>query len=81
MLVMPTTLPDLNHLDQDGLKAIVLALHQQLTSQHEQLQIKDEQLLSREQEIAHLKLLLAKLRRMQFGASRRRSPTRSNNWS
>jgi transposase len=60
MLVMPTTLPDLNHLDQDGLKAIILA-------QHEQIQIKDEQLLSREQEIAHLKLLLAKLRRMQFG--------------
>ena len=60
MLVMPTTLPDLNHLDQDGLKAIILA-------QHAQLQIKDEQLLSREQEIAHLKLLLAKLRRMQFG--------------
>ena len=60
MLVTPTTLPDLNHLDQDGLKAIILA-------QHEQLQIKDEQLLSREQEIVHLKLLLAKLRRMQFG--------------
>ena len=60
MLVMRTPLPDLNHLDQDGLKALIVA-------QHEQLQIKDEQLLSREQEIAHLKLLLAKLRRMQFG--------------
>ncbi len=60
MLAMCTTLPDLNCLDQAGLKAIILA-------QHEQLQIKEEQLLSREQEIAHLKLLLAKLRRMQFG--------------
>jgi transposase len=60
MLVRRTTLPDLSRLDQDGLKAMILA-------QQEQLQIKDEQLLSREQEIAHLKLLLAKLRRMQFG--------------
>jgi transposase len=60
MLAMRTTLPDLTRLDQDGLKAMILA-------QHEQLQIKDEQLLWREQEIAHLKLLLAKRRRMQFG--------------
>ena len=67
MLGMRTTLPDLSRLDQDGLKAIILAQHEQLTSQYKQLQIKDEQLLSREQEIAHLKLLLAKLRRMQFG--------------
>ena len=67
MLAMRTTPPDLTRLDQDGLKAMILAQHEQLTSQHEQLQIKDEQLLWREQEIAHLKLLLAKLRRMQFG--------------
>src|SRR5271166_1107540 len=67
MLGMGTTLPDLSRLDQDGLTAIILAQHEQLTSQYEQLQIKDEQLLRREQEIAHLKLLLAKLRRMQFG--------------
>ncbi len=38
-----------------------------MASQHEQLQIKDEQLLSREHEIEHLKLLIAKLQRMQFG--------------
>ena len=69
MLVMRTALPDLSRLDQDGLKAMIVAQHEQLTSQHEQLQIKDEQLISREQEIAHLKLLLAKLRRMQFGRS------------
>src|SRR5664279_4907236 len=67
MLGIGTTLPDLSRLDQDGLTAIILAQHEQLTSQYEQLQIKDEQLLWREQEIAHLKLLLAKLRRMQFG--------------
>ena len=37
-----TTLPDLNGLDQEALKALVLATH--------------EQLLSRESEIEHLKL-------------------------
>jgi transposase len=57
MLVMRTTLPDLSGLEQDGLKALILA-------QREQLQIKDEQRPSRGQEITHL---LAKLRRMQFG--------------
>ena len=45
MLVMRTALPDLSRLDQDGLKAMIVAQHEQLTSQHEQLQIKDEQLL------------------------------------
>lgn len=48
-----TTLPDLNLLPAEALKALVLAQH--------------EQLLSRENEIAHLKLLIAKLQRMQFG--------------
>jgi transposase len=48
-----TMLPDLNLLPAEALKALVLAQH--------------EQLLSRENEIAHLKLLIAKLQRMQFG--------------
>src|SRR6266404_5057910 len=48
-----TTLPDLNLLPAEALKALVRAQH--------------EQLLSRETEIEHLKLLLAKLQRMQFG--------------
>ena len=46
-------LPDLNVLPAETLRALVLAQH--------------EQLLSREREIEHLKLLLAKLHRMQFG--------------
>src|SRR5438128_537352 len=46
-------LPDLNVLPAEALKALILAQHQQL--------------LSRESEIAHLKLLIAKLQRMQFG--------------
>jgi transposase len=48
-----TALPDLNVLPADALRALVLAQH--------------EQLLSREREIEHLKLLLVKLHRMQFG--------------
>ena len=48
-----TTLPDLNLLPAEALKALVLVQH--------------EQLLWRESEIEHLKLLIAKLQRMQFG--------------
>jgi transposase len=62
-----STLPDLNKLDQETLKAMVLSQHDLILSQHEQLLMKDEQLLSRDQQIEHLKLLIAKLRRMQFG--------------
>jgi transposase len=54
------TLPDLNTLPADALRALILA-------QQTQLIAKDEQLISREREIEHLKLLLAKLHRMQFG--------------
>jgi hypothetical protein len=55
-----TALPDLNLLPAEELRALILSQHQELIS-------KDEQLLSREREIEHLKLLLAKLHRMQFG--------------
>jgi transposase len=47
------TLPDLDLLDAAGLKALILSQH--------------EQLVSHRNEIEHLKLLIAKLRRMQFG--------------
>jgi transposase len=48
-------LPDLEQLDPAALKTLILAQHKQL--------------LSHENEIEHLKLLIAKLRRMQFGRS------------
>lgn len=48
-----TLLPDLNLLPAEALKALVREQH--------------EQLLWRENEIEHLKLLIAKLQRMQFG--------------
>jgi transposase len=66
-MVIAPMLPDLTALDQDALKALIVAQHDQLSLQHEQLLAKQEQLLSREHEIEHLKLLIAKLRRMQFG--------------
>jgi transposase len=53
-------LPDLDLFDAAGLKALVVA-------QHDELVATQERLLSRESEIEHLKLLIAKLRRMQFG--------------
>jgi transposase len=46
-------LPDLNTLNPEELKALILSQH--------------EQVLSRDEEIERLKLLIAKLRRMQFG--------------
>jgi len=53
-------LPNLDLLDAAGLKALIL-------SKHDELVATQQRLLSRENEIEHLKLLIAKLRRMQFG--------------
>ena len=74
---MDTATPrDLDHLDSEALKALVLALrerlfsHQkQLTTQQEEILSQREQLASRDAEIEHLKLLITKLRRQQFGRS------------
>src|SRR5690348_4206912 len=52
-MVTAPTLPDLDALDPTALKALILAQH--------------EALVSRETEIENLKLLILKLRRMQFG--------------
>ena len=58
--MLPKTLPDLNALDRETLQALLIAEHQ------ERIAI-NERLLSRESEIEHLKLLIAKLQRLQFG--------------
>src|ERR1700733_2946870 len=55
-------LPNLEALNPSELKALVVEQHKQILLHHEQL-------LSRDAEIEHLKLLLAKLRRMRFGRS------------
>src|SRR5690349_285800 len=52
-MVVARTLPDLDQLDAEALKTLLRATH--------------EQLISHQDEIEHLKLLIAKLRRMQFG--------------
>jgi transposase len=52
-------LPDLNALDLDALKALVIATHTELISHKTEL-------LSQKTEIESLKLLIAKLKRMQF---------------
>jgi len=68
-MTLRATLPDLDALDHGALKTLICIQHEQLLSQSEELLTKKEQLASREVEIEHLKLLIAKLRRMQFGRS------------
>jgi transposase len=70
------TLPDLDQLDARALKSLILTLHEQvfshrkqLTTQQEEILSQRQQLASRDAEIEHLKLLIAKLRRLQFGRS------------
>jgi transposase len=70
------TLADLEHLDSEALRSLILSLQEQvffhrkqLRTQQEEILSQREQLASRDAEIEHLKLLIAKLRRMQFGRS------------
>ena len=64
------TLPDLNTLDPEALKALVIAQHSELAS--------------RETEIESLKLLILKLKRMQLDRARRslirRSASSNSSW-
>src|SRR6266849_9366524 len=69
MVASRATLPDLDALDPHELKALIVAQHKQLSTQEERILTQSEQLASRDAEIEHLKLLIAKLRRMQFGRS------------
>ena len=67
---------DLDQLDSEALKVLILALREQvfshqkqLTTQQEEILSQRQQLASRDAEIEHWKLLIAKLRRLQFGRS------------
>jgi transposase len=62
-------LPNLEALNPSELKALIVEQYKQLTTQEERILSQGEQLVSRNAEIEHLKLLLAKLRRMYFGRS------------
>ena len=63
MVAPRTTLSDLDQLNPQELKALILRQQEEILSQRKQLVTKDEQLVSRDAEIEHLKLLIAKLRR------------------
>ena len=69
-------LPNLEGLNPGELQELLLALHEQVFSHRKQIATQQqeilsqrEQLASRDTEIENLKLLIAKLRRMQFGRS------------
>jgi RecA/RadA recombinase len=66
MTVARAALPDLDALNPNELKALIVSQH--------------ELIVSRDSEIEQLKLLIAKLRRMQF-VLRRSSIGRSNSWN
>ena len=74
MVVPHAILPDLNTLDADSLRALLVETHERYCTTAQRLQ-------SRESEIEHLKLLLAKLQRMHSDASRRSCSDRSNSWN
>jgi hypothetical protein len=58
--MVPAPLPDLDALDPEALKALVMAKHSESLQQQQQL-------TSHAQEIEHLKLVIEKYRRMVFG--------------
>src|SRR3954471_11230429 len=58
--MFPAGLPDLDGLDPETLKALLIAKHSESIEQHKQL-------TSNSQEIEHLKLVIEKYRRMIFG--------------
>lgn len=58
--MLPAPLPDLDGLDPETLKALLIAKHNESIEQHRQLR-------SNSQEIEHLKLVIEKYRRMIFG--------------
>ena len=59
---------DLSTLDRVVLEALIAAQQQEMLAKDEALAAQQEKLLSRDNEIEHLKLVIAKLRRMIFGA-------------
>src|SRR3954462_2798714 len=58
--MLPAPLPDLDGLDPETLKALLIAKQSESIEQHKQL-------TSNSQEIEHLKLVIEKYRRMIFG--------------
>jgi transposase len=62
-------LPDLNDLDNDGLKALILEKHAAIQEQNAVILEQQAAIASHTHEIENLKLLIFKLKRMKFGRS------------
>ena len=65
-------LPDLDALDSDALKALVVQKHTLFLEKNAELETKQSELESHQNEIERLKLFIAKLQRMHFGPSSER---------
>src|ERR1700749_3169200 len=72
MAVARVATADLSTLDRGVLEALIAAQQQELSAQDAALAAPQEKLLSRDNEIEHLKLVIAKLRRMMFGTKSER---------
>ena len=67
MAVPHSASADLSSLDRVALEALIAAQQKEIFTRDEALAAQQEKLLSRDNEIEHLKLVIAKLRRMIFG--------------
>jgi transposase len=65
-------LPDLDRLDSQSLRALVIQKHALVLEKNAELESKQSELESHQNEIERLKLFIAKLQRMQFGPSSER---------
>jgi transposase len=67
MADLPIVPSDLSTLDRGLLEALVIEQQKQMLAKDEAIAAHQEKLFSRDNEIEHLKLVIAKLRRMIFG--------------
>lgn len=67
MADLPIVPSDLSTLDRGLLEALVIEQQKQMLARDQAIAAHQEKLLSRDNEIEHLKLVIAKLRRMIFG--------------
>jgi hypothetical protein len=70
MADLPIVPSDLSTLDRGLLEALVIAQQKQMLAKDEFIAAHHEKLLSRDNEIEHLKLVIAKLRRMMIVGTR-----------
>ena len=76
-MLTASDLPD----DIAALKALLLASERRVQERDDQVAGLEAQLNTRAAEIEHLKLWIAKLRRMRFGRKPRNWATRSSSWN